>query len=63
MKNVLYIFFTLVCFTQFSFAQDILDGAYKKDIRDGSNERLIQPYQHVKKLMLCGQQKLKELLI
>ena len=43
-----YYFLTLVCFTQFSFAQDILDGAYKKDIRDGSNERLIQPYQHVR---------------
>ena len=47
MKNLVLII-TVICFTQFSFAQDILDGAYKKDIRDGDNERLIQSYQHVR---------------
>jgi gliding motility associated protien GldN len=30
------------------FAQDILDGAYEKDIRDGGKDRLIQSYQHVR---------------
>lgn len=62
MKNVLYIFFTLVCFTQFSFAQDILDGAYKKDIRDGSNERLIQPYQHVREADVMWSTKIERVI-
>lgn len=37
-----------VSFSSLLMAQDILDGAYKKDIRDGGRDRLIQPYHHVR---------------
>ncbi|MBF90962.1 MAG: gliding motility protein GldN [Flavobacteriales bacterium] len=37
-----------VSFSTLLMGQDILDGAYKKDIRDGGRDRLIQPYHHVR---------------
>ena len=61
MKNLVYII-TIICFTQFSFAQDILDGAYKKDIRDGSNERLIQSYQHVREADVMWSTKIERVI-
>ncbi|MBF45831.1 MAG: gliding motility protein GldN [Flavobacteriales bacterium] len=61
MKNLVFII-TIICFTQFSFAQDILDGAYKKDIRDGSNERLIQPYQHVREADVMWSTKIERVI-
>jgi gliding motility associated protien GldN len=47
MKNI-FLIVALVGLVQFSFAQDILDGAYEKDIRDGGKDRLIQKYQHIR---------------
>lgn len=46
----LFLFALIAGMFHFSHAQDqsILDGAYKKDIRDGGNERLKQGYQHVR---------------
>ena len=35
-------------------AQDILDGAYEKDIRDGGKDRLIQSYQHVRHVKMVS---------
>ena len=61
MKNLVFII-TIICFTQFSFAQDILDGAYKKDIRDGSNERLIQSYQHVREADVMWSTKIERVI-
>ncbi|MAZ54329.1 MAG: gliding motility protein GldN [Flavobacteriales bacterium] len=61
MKNLVLII-TIICFTQFSFAQDILDGAYKKDIRDGDNERLIQSYQHVREADVMWSTKIERVI-
>lgn len=61
MKNLILII-TVICFTQFSFAQDILDGAYKKDIRDGDNERLIQSYQHVREADVMWSTKIERVI-
>jgi len=61
MKNLVLII-TVICFTQFSFAQDILDGAYKKDIRDGDNERLIQSYQHVREADVMWSTKIERVI-
>ena len=61
MKNLVFII-TIICFTQFSYAQDILDGAYKKDIRYGSNERLIQPYQHVREADVMWSTKIERVI-
>tara|TARA_B100000886_G_scaffold326922_1_gene273852 strand:- start:1644 stop:2510 length:867 start_codon:yes stop_codon:yes gene_type:complete len=61
MKNLVLII-TVICFTQFSFAQDILDGAYKKDIRDGDNERLIQSYQYVREADVMWSTKIERVI-
>lgn len=49
MKKGILIVFTFTFFS-ISYAQDsdILDGAYKKDIRDGNRDRLEQEYHHVR---------------
>ena len=47
MKRFLLILTSFGLITSVS-AQDILDGAYKKDIRDGGKDRLEQKYHHVR---------------
>ena len=49
MKN-LFLFILISGFFQFSYAQSesVLDGAYKKNIRDNGDDRKIQGYQHVR---------------
>jgi gliding motility associated protien GldN len=46
----LFLFILITGMFQFSYAQDdgILDGAFKKNIRDGGDDRMIQGYQHVR---------------
>ena len=55
MKKIVFIILAFA-FTNHGYTQDILDGssnqiidgAYKKEIRDGGDDRLKQPYQHVR---------------
>ena len=61
MKNlVVIISLLLVSYT--SFSQDILDGAYEKDIRDGGKERLIQSYQHVREADVMWSTKIERVI-
>ena len=48
MKKVFLVFGFLIGLLPNAYSQDIIDGAYEKDIRDGDNARLIQPYQYVR---------------
>jgi gliding motility associated protien GldN len=59
MKNIFFLL-AFFGFFQTSFAQNILDGAYKKDIRDGGKDRLIQPYQHVRHADVMWSTKLEQ---
>jgi gliding motility associated protien GldN len=49
MKNLI-LFILISGFFQFSYAQSesVIDGAYKKNIRDSGDDRKIQGYQHVR---------------
>ncbi|MGC6429203.1 MAG: gliding motility protein GldN [Flavobacteriales bacterium] len=61
MKKLILLLLGIALF-QFSFAQDILDGAYKKDIRDGLKERMIQPYQHLREADVMWSTKIERVI-
>ena len=60
----LFLFALLAGMFQFSYAQDqtILDGAYKKDIRDGGDDRKIQGYQHVREADVMWSTKIERVI-
>ena len=62
MKNIVLVIISLICFSQIASAQDILDGAYEKDIRDGGKERMIQPYQHVREADVMWSTKIERII-
>ncbi len=62
MKNIVLVIILLISFTQIASAQDILDGAYEKDIRDGGKERMIQPYQHVREADVMWSTKIERII-
>ncbi|MGC6469863.1 MAG: gliding motility protein GldN [Flavobacteriales bacterium] len=62
MKKLAIILIALVCFSQVSSAQDILDGAYQKDIRDGDKSRMIQSYQHVREADVMWSTKIERVI-
>jgi gliding motility associated protien GldN len=62
MKNIVLVIILLISFSQISSAQDILDGAYEKDIRDGEKERMIQPYQHVREADVMWSTKIERII-
>ena len=59
MRNI-FLIAALFGLFQTSYAQDILDGAYKKDIRDGGKDRLVQTYQHVRHADAMWSQKFEQ---
>jgi gliding motility associated protien GldN len=61
MKNFVLVI-SLVLLSQSVFSQDILDGAYEKDIRDGGKDRLIQPYQHVRETDVMWSAKIERVI-
>ena len=61
MKKLILLLLGIALF-QFSFAQDILDGAYKKDIRDGLKERMIQPYQQLREADVMWSTKIERVI-
>jgi gliding motility associated protien GldN len=61
MKKIILLFLCVGLF-QLTFAQDILDGAYKKDIRDGGKDRLIQPYQHLREADVMWSTKIERII-
>ncbi|MEJ6794917.1 MAG: gliding motility protein GldN [Flavobacteriales bacterium] len=60
----LFLFALIAGMFQFSYAQDqtILDGAYKKDIRDGGDDRKIQGYQHVREADVMWSTKIERVI-
>jgi len=62
MRNIVLIIISLICFSQNASTQDILDGAYEKDIRDGGKERMIQPYQHVREADVMWSTKIERII-
>ena len=62
MKNIVLVIISLICFSQNASTQDILDGAYEKDIRDGGKERMIQPYQHVREADVMWSTKIERII-
>jgi len=62
MKNIVLVIILMISFTQIASAQDILDGAYEKDIRDGGKERMIQPYQHVREADVMWSTKIERII-
>ena len=62
MKNIVLVIILLISFSQIASAQDILDGAYEKDIRDGEKERMIQPYQHVREADVMWSTKIERII-
>ena len=62
MNNIVLVIISLICFSQIASAQDILDGAYEKDIRDGGKERMIQPYQHVREADVMWSTKIERII-
>mgnify|MGYP006079860551 FL=1 len=60
----LFLFALIAGMSQFSYAQDqtILDGAYKKDIRDGGDDRKIQGYQHVREADVMWSTKIERVI-
>ena len=62
MKKLAIILIALVCFSQVSSAQDVLDGAYQKDIRDGDKSRMIQSYQHVREADVMWSTKIERVI-
>jgi len=60
----LFLFALIAGMFQFTYAQDqtILDGAYKKDIRDGGDDRKIQGYQHVREADVMWSTKIERVI-
>ena len=60
----LFLFALIAGMFQFSYAQDqtILDGAYKKDIRDDGDDRKIQGYQHVREADVMWSTKIERVI-
>lgn len=62
MKKVLFIIIFFTGILPNAFSQDIIDGAYEKDIRDGDNARLIQQYQHVRESDVMWSTKIERII-
>ena len=62
MKKVLLILGLFIGILPHTFSQDIIDGAYEKDIRDGDKARLIQPYQHVREADVMWSTKIERII-
>ena len=58
----LFLFALIAGMFQFSYSQDILDGAYKKEIRDGGDDRKIQAYQHVREADVMWSTKVERII-
>jgi gliding motility associated protien GldN len=58
----LFLFALIAGMFQFSYSQDILDGAYKKEIRDGGDDRKIQGYHHVREADVMWSTKVERII-